>query len=97
MNKKIKIITAILLISAVLPTATVLADSEKVKTVISTLVARYMQNSSQAESISLNAEKQTLDDYTIINSISELEQQIESNNNTISKLESGQGSGTVTE
>ena len=97
MNKKIKIITAILLISAVIPTATVLADSAKVKTAIAAFVSRYMQNSNQAESISLNAEKQTLDDYTIINSISELEQQIESNNNTISKLESGQGSGTVTE
>lgn len=97
MNKKIKIITVILLISAFFPTATVLADDETINATIFSLVSQYMQNSSQAESISLNAEKQTLDNYTIINSISGLEQQIYSNNNTISKLERGQGSGTQTE
>ena len=97
MNKKIKIITTALLISAVIPTATVIADNENVKVAIGSLVARYMQNSSQAENISLNAEKQNLDNYTIINSIAEIEKQIENNNNSLTQLKTGYFNGTAIE
>ena len=97
MSKKIKILFLPLLLTLTLPTVTVIADGKTVKTAINALVSRYIQKSSQAENISLTAEKQQLDNYTIINSISELEQQIESNKSTIRKLESGCGSGTLTE
>lgn len=97
MSKKIKILTLTILLTLTFPAVTVIADNETVKDAIDALVSRYMQKSSQAENISLTAEKQQLDNYTVLNSISELEQQIKSNKSTISKLESEQGNGTPTE
>ena len=97
MSKNMKFLIAGLLILSAIPTVTVFADSESVKKSISSLVSLYMQKSSRVESISLNADKQTLNDYTITNSIAEIEVQIESNNNNIKKLESGQGSGLSSE
>lgn len=95
--KKYRTVATILPILMIFPIIKAGAAGISEYILIEKLVEKYITKSSQAENISLTAEKPLLDDYTIVNSISELEKQIESNENTISKLESGKGSGTLNE
>lgn len=95
--KKSKIAMSVLVLLTICPIINAGAEGLGAYKTLDELIEKYSSNSSQAESISLHARKQALDDYTVTNSIAELEKQIESNNSTIRNLEKGKGSGTFSE
>lgn len=64
----------------------IFALNKPVSESIETMVENYMTENSSFESIKLNDEKQKLDDYTIQNSLNEIETQIKSNNERLEQL-----------
>ena len=95
--KKYRIVVAGLSVLLTLPIIKAGASGTGKDYSIDKLVQKYIASSSQSERNRIASEQQSLDWYTIANSITELEQQIESNNRSINNLESGKGSGTYYE